>query len=258
MNTHSEINSVHLQSAINNSLIDKNMINDEYIKKHKLLECLQEFKGATKTGNSAKEREKSLEEPFKLLAKKMLHGGYFTVVDEKDEELYKIELRSIEFYYHEEENYTETNRILDPIVYHKNTPSSKKKDAFRTGTLNTHVSGIDITFEDQIDARYRASALIRTFYYIGKDGKKELIKHPTKLYDYLFMKRPLPEIHIKWIDIKDVDYEHSKLYYGQRINVFDYQNGKRTEIIDPRNWGFSKEKITITGSPAKFRGYAFN
>ena len=135
------------------------MINDEYIKKHKLLECLQEFKGATKTGNSAKEREKSLEEPFTLLAKKFIYGGYIQVRDE-----YKIYIHTVEFYYHEEEG-MKGIKIEDDIVYHKNDKfNGRDVPYFPLMTLHHHWSGFDITFENEAEGmKYRASALIRKY-----------------------------------------------------------------------------------------------
>ena len=221
------------------------MINDEFIKEHSLLECLQEFKGAS-DGNSVEEREKSLNEPFSLLAKKILYGGYFAVGDKNNEEVYKMEIRSIEFYYHEEENFNQEHRILDPIVYHKNT-TNNKKEAYKVGTFNAHVSGIDITFEDQVDARYRASALIRTFS-VFKDGKEIYEKHPTKMYDYLFMQISLPELRIKWVD-STID-KQCVLHTGNRINVYQYENGQkldgkkgREKKNDEREWRYSKDVI---------------
>lgn len=224
------------------------MIDDNFIMNHSLLECLREFKGAS-TGNSAQEREDSLKEPFTLLAKKILYGGYFAVGDSNKEEAYKVEIDSIEFYYHEEENYNQKYRILDPIVYHKNTSNNKnQKKAFQTGTLNAHVSGIDITFEDQVDARYRASALIRTFT-VFKDGQEIKEEHPTRMYDYLFMQIPLPELRIKWVE-KTID-KQCTLYTGKRINVYQYdENGQkldgkkgREKKPDERAWRFSKDPL---------------
>ena len=234
------------------------MINDEFIKKHSLLECLQEFKGAHKNGTM--NRLESVTVEFLALAKKLLYGGHFIVSDNNNKELLKIELRSVEFYYHEEndnlvdQNDEKDRKICDPIMYHKNPKNGKnKKKAFKTGILNPHVSGIDITFEDYAedkkpeDVVYRASVLLRSFYVI-QNNERKVDECSTHLYDYLLMNSPLmpdAEIRIKWVEHNVAN--NNELYCGHRLNVFKYgDDGEKTTDVDTREWGFAREEITIT------------
>ena len=97
-------------------------MDDKYIQTHTLLECLQAFGDAT-PGNTFHKREESLNEPFTLLAKKLLYGGYFEIRDKKGILLRTIKLQTIEFYYHCELE----EGIKDYIVYHRN-PDEMSKD----------------------------------------------------------------------------------------------------------------------------------
>lgn len=234
------------------------MIDNAFIQKHTLLECLKEFKGAHRHGD--KSRLDSVTEEFQALAKKLLYGGYFLVSDNNNNEILRIELLSVEFYYHEEKNDLvdkndqEDKMICDPIMYHKNPKDTKKpKEPLKTGTLNPHVSGIDITFEDYADGKeakdvvYRASVLLRSFNVIEKNKTTE-DSCSTHLYNYLLNNSPLmpdAEIKIKWVE-PDVAIS-DELYCGHRLNVFTYdEKGEKTTDIDPREWGFAKKRITIT------------
>lgn len=231
------------------------MIDNDFIKTHTLLECLQEFKGARK--HKKLSRRDSVTEEFKALAKKLLYGGHFVVSDNENNEIVKIELRSVEFYYHEEKddlvdkNDNKDEIILDPIMYHKNPKSGQGKKPFKTGVLNPHQSGIDITFEDYSEGKeakdvvYRASALIRSFYYTKK-GKKEMDSCSTHLYDFFLNNSPLTpnaEIKIKWVETPEEIQD--ELFWGHRLNVY---KDKEKQELDERNWGFAKEKITINHS----------
>lgn len=231
------------------------MIDNDFIKTHTLLECLQEFKGARK--HKKLSRLDSVTEEFKALAKKLLYGGHFVVSDNENNEIVKIELRSVEFYYHEEKddlvdkNDNKDEIILDPIMYHKNPKSGQGKKPFKTGVLNPHQSGIDITFEDYSEGKeakdvvYRASALIRSFYYTKK-GKKEMDSCSTHLYDFFLNNSPLTpnaEIKIKWVETPEEIQD--ELFWGHRLNVY---KDKEKQELDERNWGFAKEKITINHS----------
>ena len=217
-----------------------------------LLECLKQFKGAPEKGDK-ETRQEALEKDFVLLAKKLLYGGAF-VISDNGQDLYTIELRSIEFYYHEEKDLPDRERIYDWIVYHKNTKNAIKK-AYITGYLNAHVSGIDITFEDNTnpdDPKYRASALIRSFYVRkGLKGNEEPEEHSTKIYDEILMQAPLRGYSIRWKDDdKKTDFSKDKLYSGRRINVFQYEpfnapSNKKTTELDPRKWAFSKDKVSF-------------
>ena len=229
-----------------------------------LLTCLEKFSGADE---KSADREKSLQVPFKALAKKLIHGGYFAVSD-KDAVKYRIYIHSVEFYYHEEKEVE--SRVCDWVMYHRNPLYGRKKESLTTGSLFPHDSGIDITFEDQQEdpenVRYRASALIRSFQVTDGDnenmlvfenrpkhifsGSKEVEYYPTHLFQYLLNKIQLPTIRIDWID-KDIC--EGEVYVGRRINVFKrvlIKEGKgrvQENIIipDSREWAFCKEKIEV-------------
>ena len=66
------------------------MIDNNFIKEHTLLECLQEFNGAPDGDKDS--RQKALEKEFVLLAKKLLYGGFFLVKDKSGNDVYKIEI----------------------------------------------------------------------------------------------------------------------------------------------------------------------
>ena len=124
---------------------------------------LSGFDGAHGEGKT--EREDSLIPPFKQIAAKLLYGGHFVVLDGNDNVIRRVYLHTVEFYYHEERNV-----VKDYIVYHRNPDNPQKKPnplpSFPIGSLHTHVSGVDITFEDNRhpeNPEYRASVLIRAF-----------------------------------------------------------------------------------------------
>lgn len=102
---------------------------------------------------------KEIPETFSEIAKCILCGCF--IVTNGLEEV-KIAPTTVEFYYHEEDDYG----IKDEIVYHKNTFRKDNRPFFKIGFLNSHDSGIDITFESQ-ERNFRASALIREFEVIN-------------------------------------------------------------------------------------------
>ncbi len=199
------------------------MITEELIKNNTLQECLEAFSGAPKDGRN------TLEGQFELLAKKFLYGGYFEVRNADNEEVRRVFLHTIEFYYHEENK----NGIHDYIVYHRNNDNKKKypnpKHPYPTGSLNTHVSGIDITFEDQNPSpAYRASALVRAFRVqdMTKDGcpLSPVERHSTYLYEALFMHHTLSGFSVKWHDYLSSEWLPKDLYFGVRVNVCKYDD----------------------------------
>ncbi len=234
-----------------------------------LLECLSKFSGAK--GETREKREESLIAPFRAIATKLIHGGYFAVSD-KEGVRYRIYIHSIEFYYHEEIESGEDKRVCDWVMYHRNPLYGRKKESLATGSLFPHDSGVDITFEDQQDkaedVRYRASALIRSFQVTTGDnetmvvfedcpkhieqGSRDVEYYPTHLLQYLLNKIQLPTIQIEWKEKNDCVGE---VYTGRRINVFksnyfkDDKGRVHVEKLDNepdmRNWAFCKEKITI-------------
>lgn len=137
-----------------------------------------------------------LNEQFVEMAKELLYGGYFLVeIKDENEKIThekKIYLEDIEFYYHEEGE----RGLKDPIMYHTNDHEGKELRYFELGRLNLHISGVDVTFENERKA-YRASFLIRGFRV--NDGKYDDCS--THVYDeLLFMGVPIGKaIEIKWI-----------------------------------------------------------
>ena len=108
-----------------------------------------------------------LTKEFQELAWYYLYSGYIKVRNE-----YKVYIRSVEFYFHNEEN-----GIHDPIVYHRNGHGFEYVPYFPTMTLHAHNSGFDITFEK---GGCRVSALIRSYdvwnghNYLRWDTKKKM------------------------------------------------------------------------------------
>lgn len=237
----------------------KNIIDDNFIKNHTLLECLQEFKGAQKY--DSKSRLDSVTEEFKALAKKFLYGGYIKVGDYFD-----IKIYNVEFYYHEEETLDSANQelITDSIVYHRNAKNPNGKyPPFPIMTLHAHQSGIDIAFEDP-QGRYRASVLIREFSVIDNFNhiKEPIVDNRSQyLYDYLNGFSLNGETnYISWEE--DENFTPGPIYVGHRKNVFtdeyykrvqetkkrvdsDKNNEQRMTELDGRLWAFSKRESVV-------------
>lgn len=193
------------------SLILINMENKDLFINEPLKTCLVKFSGAE--GTTIDNRVNSLLKPFETLAKKLFYGGYIRVRNE-----YAIFITSVEFYYHEEEGI-----VKDPIVYHRNGMFMERGEDkklhetevpyFPIMTFNAHVSGIDITFENEA-LKYRASALIREYVvYDIKQGA--FIKLDTRDKK----SKPIPEEDIKSFvgvidyDVPRTDSRSSYLYY---------------------------------------------
>lgn len=95
----------------------------------------------------------ALEQRMMKLARTFLFGGYINVRGQ-----YHIYLRTMEFYYHEEDG-TEK----DPIMYHRNNYHVAGEIPYFTPlSFNSHDTGVDITFENEKE-RIRASVLIRAY-----------------------------------------------------------------------------------------------
>jgi hypothetical protein len=156
--------------------------------------------------------EKDIEECFMPVAQQLLYGGYFSV--SFDNQQYFIQLGAVELYYHEEDG-----SIKDPIMYHtvcrmKNTPIFKRLNRipyFEMGAFNLHISGVDITFENE-DQKYRASCLIREYRVLETTenpatSTKKYDPCSTHIFDDMF---PIgisfgESLHIEWIPFKNVD-----------------------------------------------------
>ena len=222
-----------------------------------LISCFEEFKIER---NAAKEQGRlsitSLSQLFERIAQHLIYCGHFEV--RSNGKLYRsIYLDTVEFYYHEEGD----GKIKDYIVYHRNKDKTPPLEAFPVGSLNAHVSGMDITFEDQSEKpEYRASALIRRF------SVKEIVptkglhpcpiegeKRSTYLYEHLFMGLPINDgIHIKWV--VDSNHTDSVPHRGYRVNVHKYDIGEKglpvkrekekdkdlKDYLDRKGWAFSR------------------
>ena len=175
---------------------------------------------------------------FNEIAEAILNGHFEITSSNK---VAKVFPTCVELYYHEEDG-----ALKDPIVYHRNTKSTKK-ELFPVGTLHNHGSGIDITFEHQKDiiGTVRASALIREFR-IETDNDvtvwgidKSNDTHPTHLYAALFSQFNIFDgFNIKWADNKIVN--NAKVIHSPRINVMQYdENGRKLKSQkDSRCWQF--------------------
>ena len=221
------------------------MIDDNFIKNHTLLECLQEFKGAS-DGKTVQEREESLSKIFESLAKKFIYGGYILVG-----KYYRIEIKTVEFYYHEEDEYE--NSISDPMVYHRNNKFPNRiVPPFPIMTLHSHWSGFDITFEDP-NGKYRASALIRAYAvydikgngYVKLDTRTNTDKQDKIVGLYNLQEKP-------YIDTRST-------YLQYYLNGFNLVEGKSTRIIwkDDVREGYGDVKSLLRKNVEPKRHWAF-
>lgn len=210
----------------------------------KLLASLADFQEKQKTLTSSDEDARALElaDLFRSVAKQLLYGGCFEVYS-KGALVRIVRPHTIEFYYHEEAD----GGFKDYIMYHRykkiSIDGKENNDVpyFELGAINTHQSGIDITFESK-DGQYRASALIRAFRHENKDGKEIVDERSTYLYDQLFTGLEMP-ITIQWKSsetLPNIDPEQ-----GYRVNSFLLKpnpdgEGKPIKETDRRPWAFSK------------------
>ena len=195
--------------------------------------ALSAFKGVTSI-DGEKQKYAELARQFKDVAKRVLFGGYFKINNIR--KIYPIE---IEFYYHEES----PDGLKDPVMYHtKEHTKDKNLPYFPLGSLNFHVSGMDVTFEKE--GEYRASFLIREYRVYDlvnqewKDGKR-----PTYIYEDMLMGIPIFEgIHIQWIPEKETlkDWKSNPKW---RINVADYQRDDDRKYTRDKNGNYIKNEI---------------
>ena len=188
-------------------------------KNYSLLLMLKNFQGATEKQDE-NEKLTTLALQFMNMAEKIILGGSFEVNGVR--RIYPLE---IEFYYHEESD----GGLKDPVMYHTNDHENKPK-YYPLGSLNCHVSGIDITFENE-EKQYRASLLIRKYKVCNYDGEnwvveKKCEKRSTYIYEDMFMKIPLFNgININWVSSESVD-PLKEIYVKPRINVAEYEKDK--------------------------------
>ena len=229
------------------------MIDNDFIKNHTLLECLQEFKGAQ--SYNGKSRLECVTAEFEVLAKKFLYGGYIRVGDD-----YDIYINNVEFYYHEEEGkgYSESDRITDPKVYHCNDQfPGRTLPPFPIMTLHSHWSGFDITFEDP-DGKYRASVLIREYSVFDHNTKDK--NHPLGGY-VNWNTRAVKNNETKKgsFQVKDNPINDTRSSYLQYyLNGFS-MDGRNTRIewIDEAKDGYGKVKALLRKNIEGDRLWAF-
>ena len=225
----------------------------------KLSTLLAEFSGAK--GNTVEERTDSLIPAFQQIAGKLLYGGYFIVTDEHNDVVRRVYLHNVEFYYHEEGD----GLVKDYIVYHRNPENPLKTPnplpPFPIGSLHTHVSGVDITFEDYRhtdNPAYRASALVRAFRVevvkevAGVSFSPEVDERSTYFYNALFMGINVLDgkLTVHWHDndvpqcsIPQSKPRHNVGEFYEKIHKNGYKYHVKKEIFeqDERPWAFFRQ-----------------
>lgn len=196
-----------------------------------------ELKNILATFSGGNSTEEKINQEFSKLAKKLLYGGHFRVMNSKD-----IYLEEIEFYYHEEGD----SSMKDPIMYHTaDRTRNKNLPYFEIGRFNMHTSGVDVTFENKDDS-YRASFLIRAYSYM--DGNKKIIeRRSTYIYDDMFfMGIPLDEsIEIEWVeDEMDESIKNLTLEGTWRLNVPEYEKDLDGKYIKDEKGNYIKRSAT--------------
>ena len=139
----------------------------------------------------ANAKEKNLnEEVFPKVATQFLYGGYLLINGKE-----KLYLREIEFYF-----LNLDGSIQEEKMYRKKLPDN---EWLKTGTLFSHNSGIDITFEDHQNHKFRASILIRAFDLFDMENHPIIVDEGRSLsvYDILLSRSNIFDgVSIKWVD----------------------------------------------------------
>lgn len=186
--------------------------------------------------------EEKLTAAFEKLAPHFIYGGYIKVND-----AYRVYIRTIEFYYHDESD--KPDAIKDPIMYHRNHTKEEIEGPYEEPylplmSIYMHSSGYDITFENE-EQEYRASALIRE-YSIYDVEQKEFLRLTSKgmFRDerVLYLKYYLNGFSLNgnpgivWVD--DEHFPQSNLLQNARKGVYIIKDGKKTTEKDKRQWSF--------------------
>ena len=160
---------------------------------------------------------------------------------------YRVYIRTIEFYYHDESD--KPDAIKDPIMYHRNHTKKEIEGPYEEPylplmSIYMHSSGYDITFENE-EQEYRASALIRE-YSIYDVEQKEFLRLTSKgmFRDerVLYLKYYLNGFSLNgkpgivWVD--DEHFPQSNLLQNARKGVYIIKDGKKTTEKDKRQWSF--------------------
>lgn len=198
-----------------------------------LLDKLQKFNYSH--SSVKKDAWEELSDRFSDLARDIMYGGYIDVHG-----VYRIYVRAVEFYFHEEDG-----TLDDNIVYHRNGKLSDiaPVPCFPTMSLHAHASGFDITFEKY---GHRTSSLIRK-YAIYDTHRHSFIKRPkpknapkscaewedyrsTYLYDFLNGFSLTSDNRILW---KDLEIGNTKAISKAQ---------PRIHTQDDRRWRFVAEE----------------
>ena len=176
--------------------------------------------------------KEDIQERMRKLAEVFLYGGYINVRDR-----YHIYIRTVEFYYHEEEG-----SIKDKKMYHRNNYRIEGEiPYYRTLAFNSHDSGVDITFENE-QKRVRAAVLIRAYEILDVNSTNRLIWNKAKqqfqvsnglyLKNFLngFSSKGQPDIY--WVDVP----------FKEEVKQTDIIAVKRKGLKDGREWGFRRER----------------
>ena len=143
--------------------------------------------------------------------------------------------------------------MKDPVMYHTKDHEGKQLDYYPLGSINCHLSGIDVTFENK-EKQYRASFLIREYcvkeYVDGKWVDKEnkaREKRPTYLYEDMFMNIPLSDgFNVKWVNVESIN-PAEEIHNKPRVNVAEYERNnegvfKKVEISGDEYNKLSKDE----------------
>ena len=214
-----------------------------------LRQTLRAFQGATERA-SFEEKMKELANQFKSIAECVFFGGYFLVNQMR--RIYPLE---IEFYYHEEQE----DGLKDPVMYHTDDRQQKQDlplPYYELGALNWHISGLDVTFENE-QKRYRASFLIRK-YQVKEWQDDEWVTLKTKeerstyLYEDMLMNGSLFEgFHLQWKDEKE---PHPAWVPAPkpRINVAEYKKDALGHYVKDEKGKYEKEPYKKCNRPWRY------
>ncbi|MCK9156086.1 MAG: hypothetical protein M0P12_08225 [Paludibacteraceae bacterium] len=246
--------------------------------KKNLIQELENFKGKKdfefNNCDSVKDKIAKLDSLFLDIAECFLNG-HFEI--KKGDNICEIHPTTIEFYYHEEDE--NENSVKDYIMYHrgKKRKTGEFYQPYPIGVINPHISGIDVTFEDQCIyyPKFRASALIRAFDINGNceismsdlfdfSNKKET--RSTKMYDGLLSQFSIADagFSICWVDdevehkkddfdknyrknVAVLDSERKKIKKNEDLKSLSIYSDNKTKIEgedyyqDIRKWQFSKK-----------------
>lgn len=172
------------------------------------------------------DEDKLNEVVFPKVAAQLLYGGYFLLNGKE-----KLYLREVEFYFMNMDG-----SIQEEKLYRKNLPD----DAWlEPGTLFPHNSGIDITFEDHENHKFRATVLMRAFDLFDIDNNPIILDNGQSLsvYDILLSRSNIFEgVSIKWVDEWTEPSIPIKLQERRRLK------GKQANRI----WNFRRDENLFT------------